>query len=172
MSAWDDYKRAQLLHYQCNLTKASMMYSTAGGAYWSESQKARVGSVSYNIGRWNAAICYFLAGLYAKSTKTLEDTNFSRLGEKKELAEMLHDECMKRLKSSYIFTVKGDLKDMREKKMHKSILELLRSDPYILDSENYARQMRDSCYALGMWEVAKAFEADMTRIMSSGIFKS
>jgi tetratricopeptide (TPR) repeat protein len=164
-NAWSYYEEGQRCHYRCDLIGASRNYAEAAIRYVAGATKER--AVVANISRFNAAICYFLAGDYDKSLTCLDQVNVSRLDEgQKQVAEMLHEECYKKKRSSYWETIKDDLRAMQSKKMHKDILELLRNNPYVLDSAEFAKQFRDSCYSLGMWEVAKAFEKDMTRLFS------
>ncbi len=162
-NAWSYYENGLRCQYRCDLRAAAYNYTEAANRYVAGAMKER--ATSANISRFNAAICYYLAGNYDKSLTCLDQVNVSKLEkDQKQDAEVLYDECRKRKRSSYWETINGDLTEMRSKKMHKAILDLLKDNPYILESADFARQCRDSCYALGMWEVAKSFENDMTRI--------
>jgi hypothetical protein len=66
-----------------------------------------------------------------------------------------------RQRNSYWDTVRGDLGEMRRAARHKDIVDLIKKEPYVLPGSELARQMRDSCRALGQDRVAALFDKDL-----------
>lgn len=142
----------------CRLDLAKNLFKAAGEEYTSQAKSNRRFSDFHKL---NSAICYYFAGYYEATVNIIAEIQTTRFdGDIQLMCNDLHEEARKRCKKSYWDGLVNDLQEMRLKGFHKDILNLLKNDPYCLLSLELATQMRDSCVAQGMNEVAALFERD------------
>ena len=168
MDAQHKFNQAVSVFCKCQLNKARQLFTEAGAAYNHLSNIVAEKELA-EICQLNIGVCLYSAGNYQeagtltykllKSNPTFTPTAFG-------LANELLSEATKRKKQSYWDTVKGDYSDMKRRNLHKDIIILLRNNPYYLTEFDLAKQMRDSCEALGMTEIAKSFNEDCYNLSS------
>jgi len=148
------YEQAVNALCHCRLSVAQSLFLLAAKQY---SQLA----ANKNTNMANAAICFLLANSYNDAIACIGMIHFSQLEKSfATVLEEVYEESKKRQETSYWHGMMDDLTAMLAKGFHKDILKLLKQNPYILNSADFARQMRDSCAALGMKEVAELFRRD------------
>ncbi len=166
MDARQKYDSAISAFCKCRFKYAKRLFMEAGAAY-SHLYNLKKNSEKElaNLCQLNVGICHYSAGNYQEAANLatkltrgviLLDSNHLTVA-----VELMKD-ATNRKKKSYWETVDGDYKDMKKRNLHKEIVRLLRDNPYYLDELDFAKQMRDSCMALGMSEIAESFDRDLT----------
>lgn len=157
------YDKAADALCHCKLDLAKSLFCSAGKLYAASAKSSRSGTDIYNL---NAAICFYLGGAYDDAVSIIDTIRLTRLDkELSVLSSELYEEARKRRRGTHWESVVVDLKEMRAKGYHKDIINLLKYNPYCLSAEDFARQMRDSCSALGMKDVANLFDHDLKEIL-------
>lgn len=170
MNARQKYDSAISAFCKCQFGYAKRLFTEAGTAYSHlYNLKKNKEKELADLCQLNVGICHYSAGNYQEAaslaTKLTRSPTFLdsvHLG----IAVELMKDATNRKKKSYWETVDGDYKDMKKRNLHKEIIRLLRDNPYYLKELDFAKQMRDSCLALGMNEIAESFNSDLTNLTS------
>jgi tetratricopeptide (TPR) repeat protein len=168
MDARQKYDSAISAFCKCRLNYAKRLFVEAGAAYnhlyeLKKNSEKQVASLC----QLNVSVCHYCAGNYQEAATLASKLTTPKVGLEMpylNVAVELFKDAANRKKKSYWETVDGDYKDMKKRNLHKEIIRLLRDNPYYLGEVNFAEQMRDSCSALGMIEVAASFDRDLTEL--------